>query len=54
MAVLPLPSPQWLGPFPFMAAMNKFLAQINKSRAGNEATKPYHYQFVPAWVSTSR
>jgi hypothetical protein len=30
---------KWLGLFPSMAAMNKFLAQMNKSLDGGKATK---------------
>src|SRR5215472_11078834 len=39
-SVLPTcPGRQWLGPFPSMAAVNKSLAQINKSGTAGKATK---------------
>jgi len=39
MAVLPPPGPSMAGAFPFMAAMNKSLAQMNKSPNEVRATK---------------
>jgi len=39
MAVLTGPGLQWLGLFPSMVAMNKYLAQMNKSPDLGKATK---------------